>query len=195
MQAHPFFEGVAWERLPHQRAPYVPRVEHALDTQNFERFDEEAGPAGGSGGKRWARADPNFIGYTYKNWEAVGSPAGARAPAAVRPECADCTAAAPWPVLTALAWTLCERREMPPRLVARGRAAGACALPCCTQRLCFCRSRCAAAVTHPWCWRADKAPGQLQLRRKPASRPSLNSLHGAFAALDVAGDGGRGGVS
>ena len=79
MQAHPFFEGVAWERLPHQRAPYVPRVEHALDTQNFERFDEEAGPAGGSGGKRWARADPNFIGYTYKNWEAVGSPAGARA--------------------------------------------------------------------------------------------------------------------
>ena len=79
MQAHPFFEGVAWERLPHARAPYVPRVEHALDTQNFERFDEEAGPAGGSGGKRWARADPNFIGYTYKNWEAVGSPAGARA--------------------------------------------------------------------------------------------------------------------
>ena len=36
-------------------------------------------PACGSGGKRWARADPNFIGYTYKNWEAVGSPAGARA--------------------------------------------------------------------------------------------------------------------
>ena len=47
----------------------------------------------------------------------------------------------------------------------------------------------------PSCWRADKAPGQLQLRRKPASRPSLNSLQGAFEALDVAGDGGRGGVS
>ena len=68
-----------WERLPQQSAPYVPRVEHALDTQNFERFDEEAGPPGGSGGKRWARADPNFIGYTYKNWDAVGLPAGARA--------------------------------------------------------------------------------------------------------------------
>ncbi len=78
-QAHPFFEGVDWERLPHQAPPYAPRVEHALDTQNFERFDEEAGPAGGSGGKRWARADPNFIGYTYKNWEAVASPSGARA--------------------------------------------------------------------------------------------------------------------
>lgn len=78
-QAHPFFDGVSWERLPHQRPPYVPRVEHALDTQNFERFDEEAGPPGGSGSKRWARADPNFIGYTYKNWEAVGSPAGAQA--------------------------------------------------------------------------------------------------------------------
>ncbi|KAK9825923.1 hypothetical protein WJX81_007164 [Elliptochloris bilobata] len=106
IKAHPFFTGVAWDRLPHQRPPYVPRVEHALDTQNFERFDEEAGPPGGSGGKRWARADPNFIGYTYKNWEAVGSP-------------------------------------------------------------------------------ADKAPGQVQLRRKPSSRPSLNSLQGAFEALDA----------
>ena len=55
--------------------------------------------------------------------------------------------------------------------------------------------RCAAQATHPPCRRADKAPGQLQLRRKPASRPSLNSLQGAFEALDVAGDGGRGGIS
>ncbi len=83
-QAHPFFEGVDWAALPQRAPPYAPRVEHALDTQNFERFDEEAGPAGGSGGKRWARADPNFIGYTYKNWEAVASPSGARSPPSPR---------------------------------------------------------------------------------------------------------------
>jgi len=75
---------VDWAALPQRAPPYAPRVEHALDTQNFERFDEEAGPAGGSGGKRWARADPNFIGYTYKNWEAVASPSGARSPPSPR---------------------------------------------------------------------------------------------------------------
>ena len=58
-----------------------------------------------------------------------------------------------------------------------------------------CTIHCAAQVIHPPCRRADKAPGQLQLRRKPASRPSLTSLQGAFDALDLAGDGGRGGVS
>lgn len=40
--------------------------------------------------------------------------------------------------------------------------------------------------------RADKAPGQLQLRRKPSGRPSLSSLHGAFEALGVEGGDGRG---
>lgn len=50
----------------------MPTVKHPLDTQNFEKFDEQL-PAGMSVGgmKRWARADPNFVGYTYKNWEAV----------------------------------------------------------------------------------------------------------------------------
>lgn len=42
---------------------------------------------------------------------------------------------------------------------------------------------------------ADKAAGQLQLRRKPSSRPSLSSLQGAFEGLNVEGDGSRGGVS
>ena len=69
-------------------------MDHDLDTQNFEQFDEDAasvtaaagtsgaqaggggggdaGGAGGSGRKSVAaKADPNFIGYTYKNWEAV----------------------------------------------------------------------------------------------------------------------------
>ena len=73
-------------------------MDHELDTQNFEQFDEEGAPhtsaaaaaasttstttsggggaAAAGGGKRVAaKADPNFIGYTYKNWEAV-QPAG-----------------------------------------------------------------------------------------------------------------------
>ncbi len=116
-QAHPFFEGILWDRLHACPAPYVPTVEHDLDTQNFEHFDEEAAPAkvsrgSGAGGLREARsqgamrllatgggsspvavvvvvvlvaqgqsgggnarhgkaADPNFIGYTFKNIEAV----------------------------------------------------------------------------------------------------------------------------
>ena len=57
-------------------APYKPVVKHALDTQNFENFDEGHGMLIGgspsqSGMKRWTRADPTFVGYTYKNWEAV----------------------------------------------------------------------------------------------------------------------------
>ena len=57
-------------------APYKPVVKHALDTQNFENFDEGHGTLIGgspsqSGMKRWTRADPTFVGYTYKNWEAV----------------------------------------------------------------------------------------------------------------------------
>ena len=54
------------------QAPHQPTVKHPLDTQNFENFDEQApGGLNPSGMKRWARADPNFVGYTYKNWEAV----------------------------------------------------------------------------------------------------------------------------
>lgn len=58
----------------------MPTVEHELDTQNFEHFDEdrldhqqEGAAASGLGrGNRWlAKADPNFIGYTYKSWDVV----------------------------------------------------------------------------------------------------------------------------
>lgn len=50
----------------------MPTVKHPLDTQNFENFDEQVPVGLNPGGmKRWARADPNFVGYTYKNWEAV----------------------------------------------------------------------------------------------------------------------------
>lgn len=38
-QAHPFFNGVDWERLYSQRPPYTPVVTHELDTRNFENFE------------------------------------------------------------------------------------------------------------------------------------------------------------
>jgi len=70
IKAHPFFRGVDWEALYEQTPPYNPTVEHELDTQNFEQFSEEQ-PLKGKGNRRWQKTDPNFIGYTYKNWEAV----------------------------------------------------------------------------------------------------------------------------
>ncbi|KAG2449010.1 hypothetical protein HYH02_005764 [Chlamydomonas schloesseri] len=78
IKGHPFFAGVDWAHLHLVQAPFVPRVDHDLDTQNFENFDEEMHNHGGlerngSGrNSKWlAKADPNFIGYTYKSWEAV----------------------------------------------------------------------------------------------------------------------------
>jgi len=71
-QNHPFFNGIDWDNLYSTQAPHQPTVKHPLDTQNFEKFDEQAAVGLNPGGmKRWARADPNFVGYTYKNWEAV----------------------------------------------------------------------------------------------------------------------------
>ena len=71
-----------------QRSPYVPIVTHELDTQNFEHFDEDARGISGSGAKRWARADPNFIGYTYKSYEAVQPADGTNLLCPVRQQCA-----------------------------------------------------------------------------------------------------------
>lgn len=72
LQRHPFFNGVDWDNLYSTQAPHKPTVKHPLDTQNFENFDEQMTVGLNPGGiKRWARADPNFVGYTYKNWEAV----------------------------------------------------------------------------------------------------------------------------
>lgn len=33
IKAHPFFAGVQWETLHAAAAPYIPRVDHELDTQ------------------------------------------------------------------------------------------------------------------------------------------------------------------
>jgi serine/threonine kinase 38 len=71
LQEHPFFAGVDWDALEKEEAPYVPTVTHELDTQNFEEFEEKEPASATAGTRRRLQADPNFIGYTYKNWEAI----------------------------------------------------------------------------------------------------------------------------
>jgi hypothetical protein len=39
--SHPFFKTVKWEELRHSKPPIVPIVEHELDTQNFDSFEED----------------------------------------------------------------------------------------------------------------------------------------------------------
>jgi serine/threonine kinase 38 len=47
-------------------------VEHELDTQNFEQYEDDGATGLTPGGSRSRPiADPNFIGYTYKGWDAV----------------------------------------------------------------------------------------------------------------------------
>lgn len=40
LQAHPWFDGVDWERIFQMEAAFIPEVKDELDTQNFEKFDE-----------------------------------------------------------------------------------------------------------------------------------------------------------
>nr|VDD16763.1 unnamed protein product [Brassica rapa] len=58
-------------------AAYIPEVNDDLDTQNFEKFDEEdhqtLTPSCRTGPwrKMLSSKDINFVGYTYKNFEIV----------------------------------------------------------------------------------------------------------------------------
>lgn len=77
IKAHPWFKDVAWEKLYEMEAAFKPEVNGALDTRNFIKFDEVNAPASartGSGPLRKMLLTPkdlNFVGYTYKNFEAV----------------------------------------------------------------------------------------------------------------------------
>lgn len=39
-QAHPWFDGVNWDKLYQIEAAFIPAVNDELDTQNFEKFEE-----------------------------------------------------------------------------------------------------------------------------------------------------------
>ncbi|KAH0448412.1 hypothetical protein IEQ34_022212 [Dendrobium chrysotoxum] len=74
--AHPWFKGVEWDKLYEMDAAFKPEVTSELDTRNFETFDELDPPPArtGSGPSRKMLLTPkdlSFVGYTYKNFEAV----------------------------------------------------------------------------------------------------------------------------
>ncbi|GMQ02471.1 hypothetical protein CsSME_00048684 [Camellia sinensis var. sinensis] len=68
---------IAWDKLYEMEAAFKPEVNGELDTQNFMKFDEleSSSPARtGSGPSRKMLLTPkdlNFVGYTYKNFDAV----------------------------------------------------------------------------------------------------------------------------
>jgi serine/threonine kinase 38 len=68
IKSHPFFMGINWDRLRDTQAPNVPQLSGAVDTSNFDRFEETDQfypPEASRRGKK-ARKDVNFIGYTFK---------------------------------------------------------------------------------------------------------------------------------
>ncbi|KAH7299576.1 hypothetical protein KP509_24G018800 [Ceratopteris richardii] len=76
IKAHPWFKGLPWDRLYEIEAAFKPVVTDALDTQNFEKFEEvatQSQPTSKSGPwrKMLPSKDVNFVGYTYKNFEIV----------------------------------------------------------------------------------------------------------------------------
>ncbi|XP_031373133.1 serine/threonine-protein kinase 38-like [Punica granatum] len=77
IKAHPWFKDVEWDKLYEMDAAFKPQVDGELDTQNFTKFDEVDLPASsrtGSGPSRKILLTPediSFVGYTYKNFEAV----------------------------------------------------------------------------------------------------------------------------
>ncbi|NP_001336801.1 Serine/threonine-protein kinase CBK1-like [Zea mays] len=76
IKAHPWFRGVAWDKLYEMEAAFKPQVNDELDTQNFMKFEELENPPAktGSGPSRKTMLnskDLSFVGYTYKNFDAV----------------------------------------------------------------------------------------------------------------------------
>ncbi|CAJ1973555.1 unnamed protein product [Sphenostylis stenocarpa] len=76
IKAHPWFNGVEWDKLYEMEAAFKPQVNGELDTQNFMKFDEVDPPTAarsgsGSSRKMLTTKDLSFVGYTYKNFDAV----------------------------------------------------------------------------------------------------------------------------
>ncbi|KAL0447370.1 UNVERIFIED_CONTAM: Serine/threonine-protein kinase CBK1 [Sesamum latifolium] len=77
IKVHPWFMDIEWEKLYEMDAAFKPEVTGELDTRNFMKFDELDPPTSsksGSGSSRKMHLTPkdlNFVGYTYKNFDAV----------------------------------------------------------------------------------------------------------------------------
>ncbi|KAI3447170.1 hypothetical protein Pfo_003835 [Paulownia fortunei] len=75
IKAHPWFKDINWDILYEMEAAYKPEVNGELDTQNFMKYDEVDPPPAKSSFGVWRKLhnpkDLSFVGYTYRNFEAV----------------------------------------------------------------------------------------------------------------------------
>lgn len=78
IKAHPFFEGVDWEGIRNQKAPFIPQLKHATDTTYFDDYslnEDDAPPTGADEyhqpSRRLSSVEMPFIGYTFTGWNAV----------------------------------------------------------------------------------------------------------------------------
>ncbi|KAL7150847.1 hypothetical protein ABFS83_05G141400 [Erythranthe nasuta] len=78
IKVHPWFVDVEWDKLYEMEAAFKPEVNGELDTQNFMKFDELNPPPpqsrSSSGPSRKLLLTPkdlSFVGYTYKNFDAI----------------------------------------------------------------------------------------------------------------------------
>ncbi|KAM9969870.1 hypothetical protein ACTFIW_007816 [Dictyostelium discoideum] len=76
IQSHPFFKGVDWRRLRETRAPIIPQLSSPTDTSNFDHYEEEQQPepmqpVQSKSRRKITSFDIPFIGYTYRNFDAM----------------------------------------------------------------------------------------------------------------------------
>ncbi|XP_010247369.1 PREDICTED: serine/threonine-protein kinase 38-like [Nelumbo nucifera] len=77
IKAHPWFKDVVWDKLYEMDAAFKPEINGELDTQNFMKFDEVDPPppartsSGPSRKMLLTPKDLSFVGYTYKNFDAL----------------------------------------------------------------------------------------------------------------------------
>ncbi|KAK6140731.1 hypothetical protein DH2020_025529 [Rehmannia glutinosa] len=77
IKAHRWFSDIEWDKLYEMEAAFKPEVTGELDTQNFMKFNELDPPTparSGSGPSRKIHLTPkdlSFVGYTYKNFDAL----------------------------------------------------------------------------------------------------------------------------
>jgi len=89
IKQHKFFEGIDWETIGSTKAPIVPVLRSPIDTSNFEDYEEEESSPDSEQSQNHLKqnapqnghtpqedllnmnSDLRFIGYTYKNFDAV----------------------------------------------------------------------------------------------------------------------------